>query len=110
MFTHLSAWCSYGPPGRELFYWRSTSKDEVDFIVTRDKVPELAIEVKSTTSPKSDHLQGLKFFGEDFPTCQKILLCFVDEPRLLEGGIRVEPVGAFLQNGWEEFCDKKMID
>jgi uncharacterized protein len=104
VFTHLKAWASYGPIGREVFYWRTENKIEVDFIVTRDKKPELAIEVKSTSRPKKEHFDGLKAFAEEYPNCQKILLCFVQERELTQDGIRIEPVGQFLKKGWAEFC------
>jgi predicted AAA+ superfamily ATPase len=106
VFTHLSAWCSYGPPGRSLYYWRSVQKDEVDFIVTRDGKPELAIEVKSTQRPKPDHFKGLRAFAEDFPHCSKIFLCLCEHPAVTPDGIRIEPVGDFLRGGWDEFCKR----
>lgn len=104
VFTHLSAWCSYGQVGRSLYYWRSVLKDEVDFIVTRDGVPELALEVKSTHRPKPEHFRGLRAFAEDFPGCQKVLLCFCEHASVTEDGIRIEAVGDFLLGGWDTFC------
>ncbi len=105
VFTHLQGWCSYGPRGRKLHYWRSVSKEEVDFIVTRDTIPELAIEVKSTIQPKPEHFKGLRAFGEEFLRCQKILLFFTDRAYTTADNIRVEPLGPFLKNGWQEFCE-----
>lgn len=104
VFTPLKGWCSYGPLGRKLYYWRSVSKEEVDFIVARDGIVELAIEVKSMMHPKPEHFKGLRAFGEEIPLCQKILVCFTEHPFRTEDGIRIEPVGGFLHDGWREFC------
>lgn len=107
IFTHLSAWCSYGPLGRSLYYWRSVQKNEVDFIVTKNGEPELAIEVKSTQRPKQDHFKGLRAFAEKYPLCQKILLCLCEHPTVTPDGIRIESAGDFLRDGWTEFCQPR---
>jgi predicted AAA+ superfamily ATPase len=104
VFTHLRGWCSYGPLGRRLYYWRSVSKNEVDFVLTRDGTPEMAIEVKSSTHPKPEHFRGLRSFAEEYPFCRKYLVCLCDAPSKTEDGIHVVPAGSFLKNGFAEFC------
>ncbi|NBW81523.1 ATP-binding protein [bacterium] len=102
VFTHLRGWCSYGPLGRKVYYWRSVSKIEVDFVLTRDGAPEIAIEVKSSSQPKPEHFRGLRAFAEEFPACKKYLLCLCEKPYLTDDGIEVVPAGTFLRNGWSQ--------
>lgn len=45
----------------ELFYWRSTSQQEVDLIIGNS----MAIEIKSTTKANESHLKGLKALKEE---------------------------------------------
>jgi predicted AAA+ superfamily ATPase len=90
--------------GRKLFYWRSVSKNEVDFVLTKDSVPEMAIEVKSTFQPKPEHFRGLRAFAEEFPHCRKYLVCLCETPYKTEDGIHVVPAGMFLNRGFTEFC------
>jgi predicted AAA+ superfamily ATPase len=80
VFTHLRGWCSYGPLGRKVFYWRSVSKNEVDFVLTKDGVPELAIEVKSTSQSKPEHFRGLRALPKNSRTAGSILCACAIRP------------------------------
>ena len=57
VFHELTAFLSYRGSERELAFWRLPSGIEVDF-VTDDL--RLAIEVKATTRPSSEHMKGLR--------------------------------------------------
>lgn len=105
VFTHLEATCSYAHSGYKLFYWRAQSKEEVDFIVTKDRKPIAAIEVKNTENPTQEDLKGLRAFAEDYPTVEKILLCKVIHKSRKEDGMWVYPVDEFLKN-----LDKRSLD
>jgi uncharacterized protein len=96
-YTHLKAFCDY-TEGRELFYWRTTDKTEVDFIITKNNVPEYAIEVKCTSKPKKEHFEGLIAFGEEYPKCEKFLVCFVEKPEITAEGVKILPAEDFLKN------------
>jgi predicted AAA+ superfamily ATPase len=61
ILSELRAYISYQQKGRKLYYWRSTSKQEVDFIVG----DTIAIEVKSTKKISEKHLAGLKALREE---------------------------------------------
>ena len=43
-------------------------------------------------------------FAEEFPDCQKIILCYTDKAYRTQDNVRVEPVGTFLHDGFAEFC------
>lgn len=101
VFTHLAATCAYATPGYKLHYWRSRDRHEVDFVVTYDRIPKFAIEVKTAETTKPEFLTGLRAFGEEFPECQKILLCRVPFRSQTEDGIDIIPVSEFLMQRLE---------
>jgi predicted AAA+ superfamily ATPase len=55
----LRAQIAYGDCGGELFYWRTPSGNEVDFVWTRGRAA-VGIEAKSSTRWRSDDGRGLK--------------------------------------------------
>ncbi len=79
-----------------IYYWRTASQIEVDFILGDN---EVAVEVKSTTNVSSRHLSGLKQFAEEYKTKHLILVCNEPMPRLIDN-ILVLPWKDFLQKLW----------
>ncbi len=70
---HLKAWIAYSDVKRELFFWRTKSGVEVDFIVYgEDGI--WAIEVKNTRNIRPADLRGLRSFKEEFPEGKTFLL------------------------------------
>jgi predicted AAA+ superfamily ATPase len=57
----IRAYLSYRRIKKDLTYWRSTSKFEVDFAIGSDT----AIEVKATTKVADKHLSGLRALAEE---------------------------------------------
>jgi len=54
VFQNLAAYCAQNTEtNTKLHYWRSVEHEEVDFIVTREGEPILAIEVKSGERQKN---------------------------------------------------------
>ena len=97
IYMELKAQISTFRKQHKLFYWRSQSKAEVDFIVTDSKEkPILAIEVKSTDRLKEEHTKGIKAFAEEFPNIRKIIVFTGKSARLREDGIEAWPVEQFL--------------
>ncbi len=91
---HLRAYLDYRAPGCRLYFWRTYSGSEVDFIVY-GKDTFWAIEVKSGREAKPEDLRGLKSFAEDFPQAEKFLL-YRGKNRLDSGGIKILPCEDFL--------------
>lgn len=54
--------------GQDIYYWRTRQKDEVDFILTQDRVP-VAIEVKSGDC-KDEIPRGIMRFMDIYPECK----------------------------------------
>ena len=70
---HLKAWIAYSDVKRELFFWRTRSGVEVDFIVYgEDGI--WAMEVKNTQNIRPGDLRGLRSFKEEFPESKTFLL------------------------------------
>ncbi len=90
----LRAWIAYGKKDRELFFWRTKSGVEVDFIVYGQDT-FLALEVKSSRRVSSKDVRALKAFLEDYPQAKACLL-YGGRDRLLVDGIPCFPCSEFL--------------
>ena len=91
---HLRAWIDYGRPGCRLYYWRTSSGSEVDFVIYGQDIFQ-AIEVKNSTTIHPQDLRGLKAFGEDYPEAKRSLI-YRGREKLLRDGISIEPADQFL--------------
>jgi len=92
---HLRAWVAYRGLGEQLFYWRTKSGSEVDFVVYGPNT-FAAWEVKRSSRVYSTDLRALKAFREDYPEA-KLGLLYLGRDRLEIEGIPVIPCGAFLE-------------
>jgi len=92
---HLLAWNSYRGEKNSLYYWRTRSGSEVDFIFYGKEV-FWAIEVKNSSRVGDSDLRALASFKEEYPECETILL-YRGKEGLLKNGIRCMPCEKFLQ-------------
>lgn len=92
---HLRAWIAYGNRDAKIYYWRTRSGGEVDFVVYGE-AGFWAIEVKNTTRVRPEGLGGLKSFAEDYPECEPLLL-YRGRERLKIDRIQCLPVEEFLR-------------
>ncbi len=93
---HLKAWLAYTQEKSDLYFWRTRSGVEVDFVVYGP--PGLwALEVKNTATIRPADLRGLKSFREEYPESKAILL-YRGRERILRQGILCLPCGDFLVN------------
>jgi len=90
----LRAWIAYGQEDRQLFFWRTKSGVEVDFIVYGQNT-FLALEVKSSRRVSSKDVRPLKAFLEDYPQARACLL-YGGRDRLSVDGIQCLPCAEFL--------------
>jgi uncharacterized protein len=104
-FIHneMKAYLSYSRSKKEIQFWRSTSKLEVDFVIWDNQNFEAitAIEVKSTVQPNKKHLTGLKALTEEFPGIKKYLICQCTSPMEIDKGVQALPVDVFLNKLWQ---------
>jgi predicted AAA+ superfamily ATPase len=93
---HLRAWNAYGDNVCQLYFWRTKSGNEVDFIFYGQDT-FCAIEVKNTARVYGKMLRGLLAFREDYPEAEACLL-YRGKERLKMKGILCLPVEEFLIN------------
>lgn len=92
---HLRAWVDYSELDLKLFFWRTKSGSEVDFVLYGGDGFH-AIEVKNTKRVRPEDLRALKSFRTDYPEATTRLLYRGDE-RLLVDGISCLPCEEFLR-------------
>ena len=93
---HLKAWIDYSETKRELFFWRTRSGVEVDFVVYGpDGI--CGIEVKNSKSVRPADLRGLRSFKEEYPESKGLLL-YRGKDRMLKGDVLCMPCEEFLKN------------
>lgn len=95
VFQHLRAWADYSGYDRSLFYWRTKSGLEVDFVIYGRDV-FMALEVKNSAKVHRRDIRGLKTFQEDYPQSKAILL-YRGSDRLLLDNVLCLPCDTFLK-------------
>lgn len=93
---HLRAWIAYSNKTCNLYYWRTKSGVEVDFVLYGQDT-FWAIEVKNSARINSKMLKGLSAFQYDYPEAQALLLYRGNE-RLLINNVLCLPCDQFLRN------------
>jgi predicted AAA+ superfamily ATPase len=93
---HLRAWIDFQEEEYKLYFWRTRSGLEIDFIIY-GKDYFLAIEVKNNSHISSKDIKGLKAFKKDYPECRPILL-FRGKEKIIHQGIECIPIEEFLPN------------
>ena len=91
---HLRAWVDYRGRGDEIYYWRTRSGTEVDFVVY-GKEGVWGIEVKNARRLRPSDFKGLKSFKDEYPSAKTILL-YRGKDRLKKDGILCLPCKDFL--------------
>lgn len=92
---HLRAWCAYRGSDHQLYYWRTKSGNEVDFVVYGED-SFIALEVKRTAKINNKDLVSLKSFREDYPEATVGFL-YLGKDRLNINGILCVPCEHFLR-------------
>ena len=95
VFQELFAYLQYFARDVSLEFWRTHSKQEVDFVVGG----EIAIEVKATDNVQDRHLVGLRALAEDHPVRRRIVVCREPAWRQM-GEVEVHPLLHFLSTLW----------
>lgn len=91
---HLRAWLDYRNPESRLFFWRTASGSEIDFVIYGPKIFQ-AVEVKHTAQIRPTDIRALKTFGQDYPQAERILV-YRGKERLKRDGILIVPCKEFL--------------
>lgn len=96
VFQHLRAWRDYSESKISLYYWRTKSGSEVDFVVYGDNC-FYAIEVKNSQNIYTHDLRHLKTFCDDYPEATPLILYRGKHP-LMINNIPCLPITDFLLN------------
>ena len=92
---HLRAWIAYSRETSELYFWRTRSGVEVDFVIYGPQ-GLWGLEVKNTRSLRPSDLRGLKAFRDEYPK-SRVALLYRGKERILEDGILCLPCADFLR-------------
>src|SRR6056297_168699 len=96
IYQELIAHSHYSGVQYPLYYWRTASQIEIDFVLGDH---EVALEVKSTKNATPRHAKGLQRFAEEYTVNNQILVTNDPFPRQM-GKILVLPWHIFLQKLW----------
>ncbi len=97
IYNEIYAHSHYPDLNYPVYYWRTASQLEVDFILGDN---EVAVEVKSSSMVNSRHLKGLKSFAEEYKVKKMLVVSTDPYPRQIDE-ITVLPWQLFLQQLWE---------
>ncbi len=90
MLQHLRATLAWYDPNAGIYYWRTSTGLEVDFVIYSEK-QFVAIEVKRKRTISSKDLRGMKAFAMDYPEARHVVL-YGGERELVINGIHVLPI------------------
>jgi predicted AAA+ superfamily ATPase len=93
---HLRAWIAYRQNSAELYFWRTKSGNEVDFVVYGSDV-FCALEVKNTAHLRSKAVNSLVAFKADYPEAEVCLL-YRGKERIFHKNVLCLPCEEFLRN------------
>jgi predicted AAA+ superfamily ATPase len=92
---HLAGWIAYSERDCDLFYWRTRSGVEVDFVIYGE-AGFWALEVKNSAVVRRADVRALGEFAKDYPEAEPVML-YRGKDRLEVGGVRCIPVADFLK-------------
>lgn len=96
IFTEIVAHSHYRESNYGIYFWRTKSGLEVDFILGDG---EVAVEVKGKSQVATRDLRSLTAFGDEFRPKKALVVCQEKEERIF-GRIRIIPWRRFLEELW----------
>jgi predicted AAA+ superfamily ATPase len=93
---HLRAWISYSGNAADLYFWRTKSGNEIDFVVYGKDI-FCGIEVKNTATLRSRSVNSLLAFKDEYPEAEVCLL-YRGKERVFNKGVLCMPCEEFLKN------------
>ncbi|MFH1838468.1 MAG: DUF4143 domain-containing protein [Candidatus Kuenenbacteria bacterium] len=96
IFQEIVAYSHYSGLEFPIFYWRTASGFEIDFILGDQ---DIALEVKGVSEVLSRHLRSAFAFREEYKPKKIIIVSLDAKPRNING-ISIMPWEIFIQNLW----------
>lgn len=101
VISEVRAYLSYRGKKVNMYYWRSTSKLEVDLILqSKDQIYAIEIKGRAHVSPQS--YRGLHAFAEDYPEVKKYVITTEARHTLANKGVEIISVFDFLEKLWDD--------
>jgi len=97
VLQHLSALIDNKDLSAEIFFYRTASKVEVDFVIYGED-GFYAIEVKRTQKIRPEDLSALRIFKSDYPLAKCFVFCMEETPRTTDDNIRILHLEFALKN------------
>lgn len=97
LLMELRAYQAYRDPELPITFWRTSSGQEVDFILGEKA---LALEIKAAARVHEGDVRHLTTLREDGPVKHSVVVCLEQEPRRIGRGIEVLPWRLFLDRLW----------
>ncbi|MFY9340860.1 MAG: AAA family ATPase [Planctomycetota bacterium] len=97
VLMELTNYRRYRAPDLEIAFWRTSSGQEVDFVLGD---MEVAIEVKSASRVHEGDLRGLDALRDSHRTKHALLVCSESQPRVMNG-VDIVPWRVFLDRLWD---------
>ncbi|MBI2981482.1 MAG: ATP-binding protein [Deltaproteobacteria bacterium] len=97
ILMELMSYKAYRNPEMEITFWRTSTNQEVDFIVN-DR--EMAIEIKGSSRVHEGDLKSMNVLLEDGPVRRKVIVCLEKQRRLVGNQIEIIPWQEFLKDLW----------
>ena len=102
ILMELRAYQAYKNPDLPISFWRTSTGQEVDFIVGEK---DLAVEIKGAKRVHEGDVQSLLALKDDGPVKKCVVVSLEEEPRRLSGGVDVLPWRQFVERLWSgNFC------
>ena len=98
IYQELYAHSNYSDLNYPIYYWRTASGMEVDFILGDH---EVAIEVKGSSEVKPRHIRGLNNFADEYRVKKLIVVSNDPYPRKM-GNVQIIPWKKFLEDLWRD--------
>jgi predicted AAA+ superfamily ATPase len=102
ILMELKAYQAYRNPELDIYYWRTSSGLEVDFILGDMNI---AIEAKGTQRVHSGHARGLKALLEEHTVARAFIVSLESHVRNLDSRLEVLPWQIFLEALWSGDLD-----
>lgn len=99
ILLELMAYKAYRDPELRLHYWRTSTGQEVDFIIGD---MDIAIEIKSSHTVHESDTRSLQLLQSEYPVKRCLLVSLEKEPKTLAGNIECLPWELFLQQLWAQ--------
>jgi predicted AAA+ superfamily ATPase len=106
VFSEIYSFSCYHPQlYSEIFFWRTQTKLEVDFVLKLEG-KLFAIEVKATKRPKKEYIKGLIAFKEEYPEAIAMIVCQIAETYIDSSDVRYVNIADFFKALWLKNLDK----